>query len=344
MSGRGTTFNAQKNQDEQLYHFSSLLLGLFAYGVYLTLFALGFPAIYKRSRRSSSWVFMNGTLVIFVFTTTHTIITFYRAVIAYGHDITRPELAITYYHNTRSSWDGIIQPFLVNTVVWTADALVIHRCFIICERNYLIIFVPCLLLLLSIATGICISIFIIDSSVLDASQVAPFFSMVFPLNLAENMFTTGLICHHIYRQHQSSNAIGAHVDGISLLMIIRVVIESAAIYTVQQFVMLVLFFTKHPAQGLFHGTLLPSIGIVFLLMVVRTTPAPQRNLGSELIIIPGPGYLTGETSATQRDKMSSSQSSRVAPPRGVSLESSREAQIELTKESSKENKLGHLLA
>ncbi|TFK21668.1 hypothetical protein FA15DRAFT_707020 [Coprinopsis marcescibilis] len=288
-SGRGTTFNSgRKDEIEQLYHVVSVLLGGIAYGTYLALFAVGIPVILKRAKQSSSWAFLTGTLVLFVYATTYTVVGVYRFVIAYGKHTIRPALAIGYYHGTRGEWDGVTQTFMINFGTWTADAIMIYRCFIIWNRNWLVILFPCLLLALSIAVGAYTFIFTFDPSLISVDQVAPFYSLVFPINIGKSTITTGLITHHIYQQHRASRAVGLNSNGgIALVQIMRIIIESAAVYAIQQIILLVLFFLKHPAQVLFHATLLPSLGIVFLLMVLRTQAAPpQRDNKSALIILP----------------------------------------------------------
>ncbi|TFK21667.1 hypothetical protein FA15DRAFT_707019 [Coprinopsis marcescibilis] len=296
-TGRGTTFYAgQEKETEQIYHVISVLLGSVSYGVYLTLFLMGMPIIFKRAQRSSSWTFLTGTMIIFMFTTAYIVIAMYRFSMAYGLHVSRPELAVTYYHNTRGAWDGVAHTFLINFTTWTADILLIYRCFLICERRILVILPSCFLFLGSISVGIYTTIFTINPTIVTAEQAAPFYTAIFPLNIAISTTTTGLIVLFIHRQHRASRKVGLHQDsgyyssGVSLLYVIKIVVESACVYAVQQVLLLALFLAKEPAQVLFHGTLLPSIGVVFLLMAIRThsstQPRSHATLNSDLMFLP----------------------------------------------------------
>ncbi|TFK18884.1 hypothetical protein FA15DRAFT_760398 [Coprinopsis marcescibilis] len=289
-TGRGATFgSAQKSEMEQVYHLISVLIGSIAYGIYLPLFMLGVPIIVKRMTRSSSPTFLVGSVLIFVFATIYIIIAIYRLVFAYGKQITKPELPIVYYYQTRSQWDGFTQSFMMNVGTWTADVMVIYRCYLIWNYSYLVILLPCSLLCLSICVGIYTMTFTLNPSLITIAQVTPFYSILFPLNVSKYALSTGLIAYRIHRQHRENRAIGlqAYGDNIALVRVTRVVIESAALYLLQQITLLFLYFFKHPAQVLFFDTLLPTIGIVFLLMVLRTqSKQAPGGIRSQSIILP----------------------------------------------------------
>ena len=93
------------------------------------------------------------------------------------------------------------------------------------------------------------------------SQVVIFLNLIYPVNLAQNILTTGLIAVKIWRQHLVSRASGLYLaSNWNLLTILRIIVESALVYTVQQVVLCVLYFLRHPAQVIIHATLVPSIG------------------------------------------------------------------------------------
>ncbi|TFK26050.1 hypothetical protein FA15DRAFT_556394, partial [Coprinopsis marcescibilis] len=238
-------------------------------GLYLTLFIVTIPVLVKRAKRSSSRVFLYGNIFLFLNATVTVCISASKLIRAFGLQVMHPKMPITYYEQF-GIWDGISLAILADLGVWTADALVIYRCFIVWNKNYWVILVPCLLLIVSIVTGGVMVTHFIDPTRVTREQVTPFFTMVFPVNLAQVFLTTGLIAFHLFRVHATSRAAGLQSDDIGLLTVARIMVESAAVYTIQQIVLLVLYLVKHPAQMLLHGTLLPSLGIVFLLMALRT--------------------------------------------------------------------------
>jgi hypothetical protein len=92
-------------------------------------------------------------------------------------------------------------------------------------------------------------------------QIMPFVNMIYPINLAQNILTTGLIAYKIWKQHVISRDSGLYsAANWNMLTVMRIMIESASIYTIQQVVLCVLSFLHHPAQVIIHATLIPSIG------------------------------------------------------------------------------------
>ena len=86
--------------------------------------------------------------------------------------------------------------------------------------------------------------------------------MVYPLNIAQSILTTCLITVKIWAQYgRSLNAGLPTASGsVSLPTLIRIIVESALIFTVQQIILLILQQVRHPASVILHATLVPSIG------------------------------------------------------------------------------------
>ncbi|TFK17934.1 hypothetical protein FA15DRAFT_732655 [Coprinopsis marcescibilis] len=103
--------------------------------------------------------------------------------------------------------------------------------------------------------------FTLNPSLITVAQVTPVYSIPFPLK--------------------------AYGENITLVRVTRIVIESVALYLLQQITLLFLYFFKHPAQVVFFDMLLPMIGIVFLLMVLRTqSKQAPGGIRSQLIVLP----------------------------------------------------------
>ncbi|KAJ2931093.1 hypothetical protein H1R20_g5973, partial [Candolleomyces eurysporus] len=69
--------------------------------------------------------------------------------------------------------------------------------------------------------------------------------------------------------------------GITLIYIIRIIIESAMIYTLQMLILVVLFRVRHRAMVIFQTTLAPSASIVFILMIARVEMAKSQDREEE---------------------------------------------------------------
>lgn len=264
-------FLVGEDRQEQIYNMIAFWLSGSIYGIYVVLF---FAAIFLLSRKKGkrnavSMTFYVSMYIMFAMATTYSFINIYRFVKAYaaGEDYVQP----IYYFRHWSSWDNYSFVIVVTSLILYADALVIYRCFIIWECSYYVVAVPTLLLAASIGINAVTVMWFARPTIMTFAQVKVFLNLIYPVNLAQNILTTGLIVWKIWRQHVMSRKSGLYAaSSWNLLTILRILIESASVYTLQQIVLCVLYFLRHPAQVIIHATLIPSIGIVFALIAVRT--------------------------------------------------------------------------
>ncbi|KAH6867315.1 hypothetical protein BKA70DRAFT_1497113 [Coprinopsis sp. MPI-PUGE-AT-0042] len=88
--------------------------------------------------------------------------------------------------------------------------------------------------------------------------------------IGATIFMTGdiLVIYSQYRRTRDAGLVAVHVP--NLLLIIRIIVESAVIYTAGMLVMVVLLATDHPARLVAHLLMIPVTGIVCVLMALRT--------------------------------------------------------------------------
>jgi hypothetical protein len=85
--------------------------------------------------------------------------------------------------------------------------------------------------------------------------------MLFPLYAVQNIVTTSLVILRIFLAHRESKASGSvALNTTSLVMVMRIVVESAAIYTTEIVLAFVFRLLMHPARLLFLYLLTPSTG------------------------------------------------------------------------------------
>ncbi|TFK21959.1 hypothetical protein FA15DRAFT_644784 [Coprinopsis marcescibilis] len=265
---------------EQVHNLVSFWLGGFMYGIYAILF---FGSVYLMTRagqlqtmrqNTASMVFFTSMFSMFTVSTIYFGINMHRFVQAYALGASPIPSQPIYYFRMFGTWDNFSFPVLANIMVTHADILVIYRCFIVWKRNYYVIIVPILLMLLGISTNIIVMVWLHNPNNIPFETAHPFFAMIYPVNLAQNILTTGLIIFKIWRQHMQSQAIGVIVTSrVNMVTVVRIIVESAVIYTIQQMVLVILYSINHPAQLLLHGTVIPTVGIVFALMAARTQAA-----------------------------------------------------------------------
>ncbi|KAF6751850.1 hypothetical protein DFP72DRAFT_850364 [Ephemerocybe angulata] len=276
------------SMQEQIYTLVGFWLNAMFYGIYLVLFIAAISVSLKSKRQG--WAFSNVLFwsMIYMFV----LITVYAS---YARVITTPPVA--YYHDI-SQWDNYMFGLIVTLLTWHADFLVIYRCFIIWGRNVWVITVPIMIFIISLVINTMFLTWAANPNAIPEKAALTILDMIYPINLSQNILTTGLIAYRIYSQHRRSQNAGVFRNSrgrINLLTILRIVIESAAIFTVQQFILLILLLVKSPGQVIFHGTTVPSIGIVFVLMALRTHFAKSA---SELDTKSGRPYMSYMTRAS----------------------------------------------
>lgn len=85
--------------------------------------------------------------------------------------------------------------------------------------------------------------------------------LIFPVGLTKNMFATGLIAWKIWTQHRISKKQGVDWSSrLNLIGVLRIVVESAMIYTLQILVLMILNLTHNNAMFIVQSLGIPSIG------------------------------------------------------------------------------------
>jgi hypothetical protein len=98
----------------------------------------------------------------------------------------------------------------------------------------------------------------------------------YPINLAQNVLTTSLIIWKILKQFRLSSSTGlVNMNRISLITVMRIMVESALIYTVDLIVLIILYFMNSPVQYVFQAAIMPSIGEEALILVSVHSRSPS---------------------------------------------------------------------
>ncbi|KAJ2914553.1 hypothetical protein MD484_g5865, partial [Candolleomyces efflorescens] len=224
----------------------------------------------------ASRVFLVAGSINFALGTLHISFALYRLVRAYALLIVPPHPILYLFDFNR--WDNFSHLVILALMTWIADGLVIYRCFLIWRRNYWIIILPTLLLVTSMAMTFVNWRWFKHPEEFDPKVITPIFNMIFPLNLAQNVITTTLIATKIYLQHRASQRSGLQLSSaINLITIIRIIVESAMLYTILTTIIIILFFTLHPAVVIPQQCLAPVIGIVFSMIAIRTHVARSES-------------------------------------------------------------------
>ncbi|KAF9465426.1 hypothetical protein BDZ94DRAFT_342384 [Collybia nuda] len=223
----------------------------------------------RKTRTWSGKVFLMAILLMYIQATTHIGVCLYRLIQAYVwlRDSVGPD---SYFFDTRR-WDHFAHNFLICSMTWSGDALVIYRCFIIWNQRYIIILFPSLLLVYVMAVNCSVLYWFTHPHVIPFLNLIVWMDAVYPVAFFQNILTTGLIVFKILHQHYISTAAGVRSAGsrLKLIHIVRILVESAVIYTTQLFITIILYFQRHNALYIMQYAMVPTIGIVFNLIAVR---------------------------------------------------------------------------
>lgn len=159
----------------------------------------------------------------------------------------------------------------------------IHRCFCVYQRSLKVIVLPCLIFGASLgmwtlshsytscrgdtfaASGLFTLIWY-QNPISPKSRVAqPIIGLFFPLGFAQHFITTSLIVYRIYTHHQTMSRAGLHSSQTSrgqpnLLIMLRIILESAMIWTVEMLIITALLYLKNPAQVIVKHASIPCSG------------------------------------------------------------------------------------
>ncbi|KAH6885090.1 hypothetical protein BKA70DRAFT_1338183 [Coprinopsis sp. MPI-PUGE-AT-0042] len=261
------------------------------YGVYLCLFIAAIPTFVRPDvlKALSTKVFLAGNALMFITISIHNVSSVVHLVMAFAYQ-TDVRGSVKLF-NDLTLWGTYSAPTLLAIIVWIGDALVIYRCFLVWQRSYRVIVLPVLLFIVGVGSHSANLWWIQHQA--DVSHVVvgawPFLNVPFPIYLAQNVLTTGLIVFKIWAQYQRSRAVGLmSLHTPSLVSIMRVIVESAAIYTGGTLVMVILRALDHPARFTIHCCLVPTTGIVFVLFAIRTQAVRDeaKNIPASASIMP----------------------------------------------------------
>ncbi|KAL0955937.1 hypothetical protein HGRIS_002123 [Hohenbuehelia grisea] len=275
------------------------------YGIYCSLFFEAMYIIVKKkimSKTLPSKVFFIGSVLMFIIATIHIALNLYRLLKGYIWlvDTVKPE---TYFLDL-GRWENVAHNAFNAIMTWIADFLVIYRCFLVWNNNYYIIIVPSLLVIMSIiSNAIALDLFTkVPFGTIFGPNLIHWMNTIYALALVQNTMTTGLIAYRIWAQERDTRRVGIHSNGSksSLMPIVRIIVESAAIYSLELLVLIILYALGHNGQFVVQEAVVPTvgtsrpwfedanfrltaslnIGIVFTLMTVRIAMRSSKSLAT----------------------------------------------------------------
>ncbi|KAF7342523.1 hypothetical protein MVEN_01842500 [Mycena venus] len=232
---------------------------------------------FRKGRGLHNNIMFSGSVLMFIIATMHISINVFRLLRAYADFRLAPGGPVGYL-GTLSRWDHIMKDTLYATQSMVGDAAAIYRCWILWNRDYRVIVLPASLLMVTIGAGFYTTDVLYAREDPHATIFDPtlckFFSLFFSIAVIQNIFTTGLMA---WRLWQGEHRIAGHrLGGSTLMPILRILVESAALYLFVEILLLATYAVGSSVQHIIIETVTPiAVSSRATLDIVLNLPFPQ---------------------------------------------------------------------
>ncbi|TFK64238.1 hypothetical protein BDN72DRAFT_278578 [Pluteus cervinus] len=283
------------------------------FGVYTTLFLESTVIMFERySRRPfSARLFTAIMCIIYMISMAHIGVGLYRLIKGYvwieGSQAQLRYWSIAFAHPVEATLVNLLQV----AVITMADFLLLYRCYIVWSRTFWIIIPSTILVLANFGVNIATNTLWAMLGALRGTRYIYLLNAIFPISIAQNVLTTGLIIYRLIRQHQESRAAGVHDSSsrLNLRNVGRIMLESAAIYTCTLLLSLILYIMNFDGQFILVDMTVPIIGITWSLIAVRLhrVTHPNSRAQATVFTISAPQWAHGQSDNTGSMSVSTSQ-------------------------------------
>ncbi|KAF8992001.1 hypothetical protein BDQ17DRAFT_1370093 [Cyathus striatus] len=265
---------------EKAYLISAYFEGLL-YGLLLCLFGvtmyLYFNPNYNKGRQDRHTSVMIGiSAIMFFIATFHLAINFYRLLQGYVDTrLTQGSLG------SPKAWHNILKDFLFGTQQTLGSAVAIYRTWVLWSYDWKIIVFPIILLMINIISGslICVAYTVqtsIFSSIVFRRLSWTYESIAFILSVV----TVGLMSYRLWSAHRK--AINYRVGEGRLLSIMWILMESAALQILTEFLIMVLHISHGDSFHVLLELVTPIVGITFNCITVRVKLQSLKESGMQM--------------------------------------------------------------
>jgi len=249
-----------------------LWLEALVYGFYMCVFAgcLYINLSLRKNQDRHSKIMFYISMVMFVIATLHVSMNCYRMVEAYvihRDDLGGPVAWIA----KLAPWHHVFKDTLYATQEMFGDAVAIYRTYILWGKNWKVVVVPGILLVVSMVSGYSVcGLYPTEnpnSTVFDP-RLLHWITTFYSVAVVQSGLTTGLMAWRIWQTERRSASYRTNKEG-TLMPIIRILIESASIQFVVEVILLALYCANYSAQYLLLELVTPLVGITFGAITIR---------------------------------------------------------------------------
>jgi len=222
----------------------------------------------KKSSAHSRVMFVIGSLM-FLLATAHVSINQYRTVEGYVNNSTTRGGPIVFL-GPLSSWHQVSKDVLYVTISIFGDAVAVYRAWIVWNRSYLVAALPTVLFIVSTISG-----YMVCSLLSHIPPTVHVFSPIFEnwiktfyaVAVVQNALTAGLIIYKIWTTARESSSYRVGRD--QFMPIVKILVESAALYLAAEVVLLFVYVGGSNAQSVVQDSIPAIVTITFCLVTVR---------------------------------------------------------------------------
>ncbi|KAJ3002432.1 hypothetical protein NUW54_g5851 [Trametes sanguinea] len=241
------------------------------YGIYVTLFFTTTDALLQRP-------------------TMHVATNFSRIILAFVVHADSPGGPAAFF-NELSNFTQMFGSTLYVLQTLLGDGMVLYRCYLVWERKWIVIAIPCLLLLGSTVTGIGI-LYSFDKVVPQASifvvQLNHWITAFFSMTFVTNFICTALVAFRVWAKNRSTLSLKHH----KLRPVMVLIVESSACYSATLLALLILYNVNSWFQYVVLDAVSAIVGIVFSLIMRRIATGISTVEGETALIEPS-GVASG---------------------------------------------------
>ncbi|KAJ7118540.1 hypothetical protein C8R43DRAFT_1137279 [Mycena crocata] len=252
------------------------------YGLFVGIFAISLAVNLGTSKRQTSHsraMFIVG-IITFILATMHIWINFVRMLQGYVDHSSSVGGPVGYL-GVLSRWEHVFKNVIYVTQSLVGDSVVVYRCWVLWNRNFFVVCVPFFMVFGSAVSGyIACSIFAkikAGSTVFDDSLDA-WVKTFYSLAVAQNVITTSLMAWRIASAEKQASPY--RLGRSNLMPILRILVESAALYLIVEVILLVVYTCNSNAQFIVLEAITPVVGITFNAITIRITLRSSSNLDS----------------------------------------------------------------
>ncbi|KAJ7598600.1 hypothetical protein C8J56DRAFT_169867 [Mycena floridula] len=257
----------------------AIVLQCFLYGMYFSIFLNTTWTLLKK--RPLGKTMLAISLLIFIIATMHVVVNSVRIIRAFVVYADAPGGPGAFFNQLAETTEMLGSSlYVLQTLV--GDAVVLYRCYLVWERNILVVALPFLLLLGSTATGIGIlnAFEKVGKAEIFASELSRWIISFFSMTFATNVICTALVAYRVWVINKTRMSFRVRKIRSALLL----VVESGALYSATLMVLLILYTSESWFQYVIIDAVSPIVGIVFSLIIYRIAVGISTEEGETVLL------------------------------------------------------------